>query len=177
MCAGERLIDAAATMHRRRKIERCLAISSGFFLPIARRSRSALAQGIAGQYLGDLHHLFLIEDHAVGRFEYRLQRRVRVADCFLAVLALDEVIDHARLQRAGPEQRHQRDDVLETVRLQPLDQVLHAARFQLEDGGGLAALEQLEGLRIVHRQGLHRYRERRLRLARAAVNGLQSPSR
>ena len=55
------------------------------------------------------------------------------------MLAVDEVVDHARLQRAGTEQRHQRDDVFEAVRLQAPDQVLHAARFELEHRGGLAA--------------------------------------
>ena len=81
----------------------------------------------------------------------------------LAVLARDEVVDHARLQRARPEQRDERDDVLEAVRLQAADQVLHAARFQLEHRGGLAALEQLVGRRVVHRQRADV--ERRLALA------------
>jgi hypothetical protein len=37
------------------------------------------AQRVAGQHLRDLHHLLLIEDHAVGRFEHRLQARMQVA--------------------------------------------------------------------------------------------------
>jgi hypothetical protein len=59
-----------------------------------------------------------------------------------AMLAVDEVIDHARLQRSGPKQRNQRDDVLEAVRQQAADQLLHAARFELEHRRGLATLQQ-----------------------------------
>jgi len=81
-----------------------------------------------------------------------LEQRVRVAGLRATVLARDEIVDHARLQRAGAEQRDQRDDVLEGVGLQLLDQVAHAARFELEDRGGLAALEQRVGRRIVGRQ-------------------------
>ena len=78
------------------------------------------AERVAGQHLRDLHHLFLVQDHAVGRREHRLQVGMQVVDRPVgpAVLAVDEVVDHARLQRAGTEQRDQRDDVLEAVGLQ-----------------------------------------------------------
>ena len=68
------------------------------------------------------------------------------------MLALDEVADHAGLERARPEQRHQRDDVFERVGLQTPDQVLHAARFQLEHRGGPRLLHELEGVGVAHRQ-------------------------
>src|SRR5512138_1111612 len=73
----------------------------------------------------------------------------------LAMLARDKVIDHARLQRTRTEERDERDDVLEAIGLQPADEVLHTARFQLEYRRGLAALEELVGRRIVHRQIRH----------------------
>ena len=53
------------------------------------------------QAIGDLHHLFLIEDHAVGFFENFLQLGQIVGDFFLAMLAVDEIVDHAALNRAG----------------------------------------------------------------------------
>ncbi len=82
--------------------------------------------------------------------------------------------DHARLQRAGAEQRDQRDDVLEAVGLQAADQVLHAARFELEHRGGLAALEQLVRRRVVH--GHRGEIERRLAPRRAlGVDGAHRP--
>jgi hypothetical protein len=98
------------------------------------------AERVAGQHLRDLHHLLLVEDHPVGVPEHRFQVRGMqvIARRLAAVLAVDEVIDHARLQRPGTKQRHQRHDVLEAVRLQAADQVLHAARFELEHRRRLA---------------------------------------
>ncbi len=43
--------------------------TSFFFLPIARRSSSAPAEGVAGHPLGDLLHLLLVDDQAVGEVE------------------------------------------------------------------------------------------------------------
>ena len=105
------------------------------------------AEGVAGEHLRDLHDLLLVEDHAVGGFEDRFEARMQVVDRAVAaaVLAVDEVIDHARLQRPGAKQRHQRHDVLEAVRLQAADQVLHAARLELEHRGGAAGLQQRVG--------------------------------
>ncbi len=69
-----------------------------------------------------------------------------------AVLAQDEVVHHARLQRAGTVERHQGDDVLEAVALQPPLQILGGARFRLEHGGGVAGGEQGVGAGVVERQ-------------------------
>ncbi len=66
-------------------------------------------------------------------------------------LRIDEVVHHARLQRAGAEQRDERHDVFETVRLQAADEVLHAARFELEHRGGLAGLQERVALLVRHR--------------------------
>ncbi len=53
------------------------------------------AQRIAGQAIGDLHHLLLVDDDAVGLFQDLLQLRQIVNHFLAAVLALDEVVDHA----------------------------------------------------------------------------------
>src|ERR1043165_9274785 len=84
-----------------------------FFLMIRRPPRSTLfpyttlfrshraaqqvgaAERIAAQDLGDLHDLLLIDDHAVGVAQHRLEPWVRILDLLLAVLAVDEVVDHA----------------------------------------------------------------------------------
>ncbi len=73
------------------------------------------AERVAREHLRDLHDLLLVQDHAVGREQDGLQVRVQVVDAAAdaAVLAVDEVVDHARLQRARPEQRDERDDVFE----------------------------------------------------------------
>ncbi len=72
-----------------------------------------------------------------------------ILDAGVTVLAVDEIVHHARLQRSRPKQRHQRHDVLETVRLQTADQILHAAGFQLEHRRGLVTFQQIEGKRVV----------------------------
>ena len=68
------------------------------------------------------------------------------------MLARDEVVDHAGLQGPRSEQGDQGDDVAESIRLQPADQILHAARLELEHRRRAAALQQLIGRRVLHRQ-------------------------
>jgi hypothetical protein len=107
---------------------------------------------VAADDLRDLHHLFLIDDDAVGRFEAGLQIVDVVVDLLLALLAQDEVVDHSRAERPGPVEREHGDDVLEAVGRELLDQLLHALRFDLEDRRGVAVLENLVGLRVVEGQ-------------------------
>ena len=121
----------------------------GLFLAHGAAQHVGAAQGIARQFLGDLHHLLLVQDDAVGGLQDRPQPLVLplgigVGDRLPPVLAIDEVVHHARLQRPGAEQRHQGDDVLETVGAQALDQILHAAGFQLEHRGRFRRLQQFE---------------------------------
>src|SRR5690606_33438057 len=49
------------------------------------------------------------------------------------------------------EERDQRDQVLETVGLQALDQIPHAAGLELKYRGRLAAVQELVGLPVVDR--------------------------
>ena len=77
------------------------------------------AQGVSRQFLGDLHHLLLVQDDAVGRLQDGLQTLVlvlgiRVGDFLPTVLAVDKVVHHTRLQGTGSEQGHQGDDILES---------------------------------------------------------------
>ena len=115
-----------------------------------------LSQGVATHDLGDLHHLLLIQDDAVGGLEHRFQTsvlviRVRVGQLGTAVLTVDEVVHHAGLQRARAEQRHQCDHVFQAVGLELLDQLLHATRFKLEDRGGLRLLQHVVGFLVIQR--------------------------
>ena len=109
------------------------------------------SQAVAGQHLGDLHHLFLVDDDPVGVGQDRCQLRVDVGDLLPPVLAVDEVVDHPALERAGPIERHGGDDVLELVRLELLEDLAEAARLELEHPGGVAARDHLVDRRIVHR--------------------------
>ena len=78
------------------KISFCLAISSGFFLPMARRNKVGATQGITGQHLRDKHDLLLINDNTVGIFQDRLELRKIVGNILFSVFTQDKVIDHPR---------------------------------------------------------------------------------
>src|SRR3546814_3609266 len=67
------------------------------------------AKRIARQYLGGLHHLFLIDEDAVGLAQHRLQQRMRIFDLLPPVLARAAGGDI--VHRTGAIERHQRDDV------------------------------------------------------------------
>ena len=60
-------------------------------------------QGVAAEDPGYLHDLFLVQDHAIGRFQHGFQRRVNVAYLRLALFPVDKIIHHSRIQGAGPE--------------------------------------------------------------------------
>ena len=75
-------------------------------------------------------------------------------DLGLALLAGDEVVDHAAAQRAGAVQRVERDQVVEPLRLRLAQDVAHAAALELEDAERLSVLENLVGLGIVERNGV-----------------------
>ena len=103
----------------------------GLFLTHGAAQHVCLAEGVTGHDLGNLHHLLLIQDDAVSRQQYRLEAvvlivRVRVRQLGTAVLTVDKVVHHARLQRARTEQCHQSDQVFQAVGLELLDQLLHA---------------------------------------------------
>ena len=137
------------------------------------------AEGIAGKHLGNLHHLFLIQDDAVGWLQYRLQAfvlplNVRIGNLFASVLTVDKVIYHPRLQRARTEQGHQCDHIFEAVRLQTFNQIFHAAGFKLEDGGSLRALQHVETFFVIQRDGSDVYWLKAL-LFPARVDHLQRP--
>jgi hypothetical protein len=85
-----------------------------------------LPEAETGENLGDLHHLFLVEHHPVGRREHGCGIPMGIHDMLAAVLAVDVLVDGAGLQWARSEQRDQRHDVVEPVRHEPADQVLHA---------------------------------------------------
>ena len=107
------------------------------------------AERIAGQDLGDLHHLLLVDDDAERLLQNLLDLRVDVVGLLLAELhrAIGRDVRH----RAGAVQRHQRDDVLEAIGAHLHQRLAHAARFQLEHPDRLAAAEHLVCMLVVER--------------------------
>src|SRR4029078_1846305 len=51
------------------------------------------AEREAGQDLRDLHHLLLVDDHAIGLFQDRLDRWMQIVRLLAAVLAVDVAVD------------------------------------------------------------------------------------
>ena len=96
---------------------------------------------------------------------------MRIAHLLAPVLAVDEVLDHPRLQRARTEQGHQRDEILEAVRLHLRGQPPHARRFHLEDRRQLAAGEEIEDRRVV----LGDRQDVEIRLGIAGVDDVHRP--
>ena len=64
-----------------------------------------------------------------------LEFREHVLDRAAAPLALDEVVDHAALNRAGPIERVESGEVFNGVGLVAAQHIAHAAGFKLEDAG------------------------------------------
>ena len=100
-----------------------------------------IAQRIAGDAIGDLHHLLLIDDDAVGLLEQLLQLGQIVDHLVAAPLALDEVVHHAALDRAGAIERVERGEIFQAAGLIAAQDVAHAAGFKLEDAAGEALAE------------------------------------
>ena len=85
----------------------------GLLLPHRPAQQVCAAERIPAQHLRDLHYLLLVDDHPVGVAQDGLEARVRVADTLAPVLAVDEDVHHARVERARAVERARGDDVLE----------------------------------------------------------------
>ncbi len=140
-----------AVGHRAVDEPRLLLVHLGFdLLAHGAAQQIGLAQGVARERLGDLHHLFLINDDAVGLLQDRADERMQIVGLLLSVLAVDEGLDVIHRSRAV--ERHHGDDVLEAVGLEHAQAVAHARSFELEHADGLGPREQRVGLRVVERQ-------------------------
>ena len=110
-----------------------------------------VAERIAGHHLGDLHHLFLVDDDAEGFLQDRLEHRMQIFRLLVAMLA--RAIGRDVRHRTRAIQRHQRDDVLETVGPHVDQRPPHALAFHLEHADHVAARQHLVARGIVERQG------------------------
>ena len=105
------------------------------------------AQRITRQHLGDLHHLFLIDDDAVGFLEQRLKQRMKIIRLLIAFLAGDEARDI--VHRAGTIECVDGDDVLDAVGMHLAQHITHAGTFQLEHAHRVAMAQHVVGLLVV----------------------------
>src|SRR5450631_4051708 len=91
-----------------------------------------VSQRVAGKHVGDLHHLLLVDDDAQRLLEDLLQIRELILHFAASPLALDEVVNHAALNRPGTIKRIQRRQIFDRSRLVPAQHVAHATRFKLK---------------------------------------------
>ncbi len=94
----------------------------------------------------------MVDEDAIGIFERIFHARVGVNDLFLTVFTADKLVD--KLHRAGPIQRHHGDDIFESRRLELTQVTLHAGRFELENAGRIAALQQAVSRLVVEWNGI-----------------------
>ena len=92
---------------------------------------------------------------------------MQVPDLARIALALDVLDIHLRVERPRAIQRHQRNQVVEAVRLHPNQQVTHSRRLQLEHLRRLCLLQQRVSLRVVKRQRIQVQRRLKARIDRA----------
>ena len=107
------------------------------------------AKRVIAKHLGNLHHLFLIKNNAIGVGQYRCELWMWVHDFRAAVLSIDKIVNHTRLQRPRTKQRDEGDNVFKAVGHLLLDKLLHAPRFKLKNRRCLSALEKLVDALIV----------------------------
>ena len=113
----------------------------GIFLAHGAAEQVGAAERVAGEDVGDLHDLLLVDDDAEGLVEQGFEFGQHVADDAAAPLALDEVVDHAALDRAGAIEGVEGGEVFDGVGLVAAEDIAHAAGFELEDAGGEGAVE------------------------------------
>ena len=97
-----------------------------------------------------MHHLLLVNHHAIGFLQNRLQRVIEVIEFFLALFTGD--IKRDIIHRARAIERHQSDNVFEFIRFHFAQHVAHAGAFQLKHADRIAAAHQLIGRLIIERQ-------------------------
>ena len=71
----------------------------GFLFTHCAAQHIGSTQGITRKHLTNLHDLFLIDNHSIGRFKYRFQTvvlkiRMWIRDLLYTVLTIDKVIKH-----------------------------------------------------------------------------------
>ena len=102
-----------------------------------------LAQRVARNDIGDLHHLFLVDDDAQRLLQQRLQLRQHVLHRAPPPLAFDEVVDHPALDGPRPVESIQRRKVFHRGGPVAAQHVAHPARLKLEYARSERAMEDL----------------------------------
>ena len=117
-----------------------------FFLGHGTAHQIASSQIISGQLHNDLHHLFLINDTAIGRRQNFFQFRAVVNNRRLILLSFN--ISRYEIHRSRTIERNSRNNILQTGWLQFFHKPFHAAAFQLENALGFRRGNHFINLRV-----------------------------
>ena len=107
------------------------------------------AQRVASHHLGDLHHLFLIDDNTLGFFQNMVNQRV-YRNAFLEAV-FDLAIGGDILHWARPIQGHKRHNIFYAGRFHALERIHHARTFNLKHRNRFGACIQPVGSIIIQR--------------------------
>src|SRR5680860_526645 len=105
-------------------------------------------RGKAGDTLGDLHELFLIDSHAVCRAKHRLQPRIHVLHSFGVALVPDKLRDV--LHRTRTIEGHQGNQIIKRGGVHLTHGIPHATGFKLEDTLRIPLGQHLKSLAVIH---------------------------
>ena len=130
--------DAAMLLHLRH-----------LFLTHRTTQQIGFSKRITSQILCNAHDLLLIHHDPVGFTEDRFQGAVGEVDGFATVLAVDELGNQSRIQRAGSVERQDRGDIFQRRWLQITDDLTHPRGFKLENPFKISASQQVKGAFIL----------------------------
>src|SRR5439155_25154561 len=105
------------------------------------------AESVARKDLCSLHHLFLVDEHAIGFARDWLQKRMLIFDFHLGMAAADEIRNEVHW--AWPIQSDKRCDMLNRTNLEFSAEVAHAAGFKLEYANGVATIENVVSFLVI----------------------------
>ncbi len=114
-----------------------------------------ITKGVTCKDIGDLHHLFLVDNNTVGFFQDWFNICQRVVGRGSAMFSLNKVINHPGIQGAGTIQGNQGDEVAELLRSHFYQQFSHPRTLQLEDTQSISPTKQIVGLSVIHRNGIN----------------------
>ena len=143
------------------------------FLTHCTTQKISSTQGVSREHSRNLHNLFLVQNDSVSLCQHRLQVRMKIINVHLVgiVPTQNKVVNHARLQRTRTKKSDQRDQIIELIWLDTLDQIAHTARLQLKYGSCITALQELKSKLVLHRNIFNIERIVRTNF----VNGLYGP--
>lgn len=127
----------------------------GVFFTHSAAQDVGFTEGIAGEYVGDLHDLFLVDADAVGATEDRLEDIEDIVDLFLSVFSEDERVGHTALEGSGSVEGDEGDDVFKTGGSESGDQLAHSGGFELEDAQGIGVAQKVEYSGVFDVDGFH----------------------